>query len=93
MTTKQSEQSRERASNLVCRNLHFISQNAPQSLTSDYSCCYTQVIFSNSHLHLFRNNKTYFHLLQQLRDSLNNITTEWNDVSELRQNEVSWVLQ
>ena len=27
--------------------------------------------------------------LQQLRDLLNNITTEWNDVSELRQNEVS----
>lgn len=27
--------------------------------------------------------------LQQLRDLLNSITTEWNDVSELRQNEVS----
>lgn len=30
---------------------------------------------------------------EQLRDSLNNITTEWNDVSELRQNEMITVKQ
>ena len=34
-------------------------------------------------------NNTSFCSSQQLREILNSITTEWNDVSELRQNEVS----